>query len=69
MIDRVAEHAAVADRFAHEIVRFLSGRAERSRRLSGSPFGGSSSALLQYPAAYRHLSGESQARRMAKHTN
>jgi hypothetical protein len=35
-----AQHAAVADRFAHEIDRFLSAILVRSRRLSGSPLAG-----------------------------
>jgi hypothetical protein len=37
--DRSAEHAHAADRFAREIVRFLTVSAARSRRLMGRPFG------------------------------
>ena len=37
--DRSAEHAHAADRFAREIVGFLTVSAVRSRRLMGIPFG------------------------------
>jgi hypothetical protein len=37
--DRCAQPAAVADRFAREIGRFLSAILVRSRRLSGKPLG------------------------------
>jgi hypothetical protein len=39
--DRSAEHAHAADRFAREIVGFLTVSAVRSRRLMGRPLGAS----------------------------
>jgi hypothetical protein len=36
---RSAEHAVAADRFAREIVRFLTASLARSRQLNGIPFG------------------------------
>ncbi len=38
--DQRAEHAHATDRFAREIVRFLTVRIARLRRLMGIPFGG-----------------------------
>ena len=38
---RAAEPAYAADRFAREIIRFLTLSAARSRQLNGSPLGGS----------------------------
>ena len=41
MLDRVAEHAYAADRFAREILAFLvSSCAARSRQLNAKPLGG-----------------------------
>ena len=48
-----AQHAAVADRFAREILAILAGSAKRSRRLSGNPFGAD---------AFSHLSMHVSAR-------
>jgi len=42
--DRSAEHAHAADRFAREIVRFLTVLVMRLRRLMGNPLAGNSSS-------------------------
>jgi hypothetical protein len=42
-----AEHAPAADRFAREIVGFLTVFVVRSRRLMGRPLGGSHHTLYQ----------------------
>jgi hypothetical protein len=39
--ESAAEHAHAPDRFAREIVGFLTVLVVRSRRLMGNPFGGS----------------------------
>ena len=46
MLDRSAEHAHAADRFARKIVGFLTVIVVRLRRLMGKPLGGFISVIL-----------------------
>jgi hypothetical protein len=45
----VAQHAAVADRCAHEIVPILACGILRLRRLSGNPLGGNYDTKANHP--------------------